>query len=46
MAFLPFLEKYATGEKEALALQAAQDSLDLNALYREGIAEAQEQIKL
>jgi len=44
--FLPFLEKYATGEKEALALQAAKDSLDLNALYRQGIAQAQEQIKV
>jgi pyrroloquinoline quinone (PQQ) biosynthesis protein C len=44
--FLPFLEQYATGEKEALALQAAQESLDLNALFRDGIAAAQEKIKL
>ena len=44
--FLPFLEKHATGEKEALALQAAKDSLDLNQIFREGIAEAQERIKL
>lgn len=44
--FLPFLEQYATGGEEPLALQAAKDSLDLNAIYREGIAAAQEQIKL
>jgi pyrroloquinoline quinone (PQQ) biosynthesis protein C len=44
--FLPFLEQYACGEKEALALQAAKDSLDLNAMFREGIAEAQERINL
>jgi len=44
--FLPFLEQYATGEKEALALKAAQDSLDLNLLFRQGIAEAQERISV
>ena len=43
--FLPFLEQYATGEKESLAIRAAQDSLNLNAMYREGIAAAQEQIR-
>ncbi|HEY2986568.1 MAG TPA: iron-containing redox enzyme family protein [Candidatus Binatia bacterium] len=42
--FVPFLAQYATGEKEALALRAAKESLDLNAMYREGIAEAQERL--
>ena len=42
--FLPFLEKYATGEKEQLALNAVQESLDLFALYRGGVAEAMEKI--
>jgi pyrroloquinoline quinone (PQQ) biosynthesis protein C len=44
--FVPFLAEHATGEKEALALRAAKESLDLNAMYREGIAEAQERIRL
>jgi pyrroloquinoline quinone (PQQ) biosynthesis protein C len=44
--FLPFLEQHATGAKEALALKAAQESLDLNALFRDGIAAAQEKIKV
>ena len=44
--FVPFLAEHATGEKEELALRAAQESLDLNAMYREGIAEAQERIRL
>lgn len=42
--FVPFLAKYATGGKEALAMQAAKESLDLNALYRKGIAQAMEAI--
>lgn len=42
--FLPFLEEFATGEKERLALQAAEDSLAFNAMYRKGIALAQEKI--
>jgi len=42
--FLPFLKEFATGEKEALALQAAKDSLAFNAIFREGIARAQEKI--
>jgi pyrroloquinoline quinone (PQQ) biosynthesis protein C len=42
--FLPFLREYATDETEALAIQAAKESLDLNALFREGIAKAQEKI--
>jgi pyrroloquinoline quinone (PQQ) biosynthesis protein C len=44
--FVPFLAEHATGEKEELALRAAKESLDLNAMYREGIAEAQERIRL
>jgi pyrroloquinoline quinone (PQQ) biosynthesis protein C len=42
--FLPFLEKYATGDSERLALDAVKESLDLFALYREGVARAMEKI--
>jgi len=42
--FLPFLKEFATGEMEKLAIKAAKESLDLNALFRKGIAEAQEKI--
>ena len=42
--FLPDLEKFATGEKEKLALQAVGESLDLFAIYRGGVAEAMEKI--
>jgi pyrroloquinoline quinone (PQQ) biosynthesis protein C len=42
--FLPFLSQHATGEKEPLAILAAQESLDLNAIFREGIARAQEKL--
>lgn len=42
--FLPFLEQFAVGENETLALQAAADSLAFNAMYRKGIALAQEKI--
>ena len=42
--FLADLERFATGEKEALALQAVRESLDLFAIYREGVAEAMEKI--
>lgn len=42
--FLPFLREFASGGMEALALQAAKESLDLNALFRKGIAEAQEML--
>jgi len=42
--FLPFLAEHATGEKEAAAIQAAQESLDLNVIFRQGIARAQEKI--
>jgi hypothetical protein len=42
--FLPFLREFATGEKEKRAIQAAKDSLAFNALFRKGIALAQEKI--
>jgi len=42
--FLPFLNEYASGDKERLAIQAAKESLDLNAMFRKGIAEAQEKL--
>jgi pyrroloquinoline quinone (PQQ) biosynthesis protein C len=42
--FLPFLAEYATGEKETAAIQAAKESLELNAIFREGIAKAQEKL--
>jgi len=42
--FLPFLAECATGEKEAAAIQAAKESLQLNAMFREGIAKAQEKL--
>ena len=38
--FLPFLAQYATGKKKASAIQAARESLELNAIYRDGIAAA------
>jgi pyrroloquinoline quinone (PQQ) biosynthesis protein C len=44
--FLPFLEEYATGEREQMALDAVKESLDLFALYREGVARAMEKIPL
>ena len=44
--FLPFLSEYATGEKEAMALEAVKESLELFALYREGVAFAMEKIPL
>ena len=42
--FLPFLSEYATGEKEQMALDAVQESLQLFALYRDGVATAMEKI--
>jgi hypothetical protein len=42
--FLPFLKEYARGEKEERAVQAAKDSLAFNAIFRKGIALAQEKI--
>lgn len=42
--FLPFLAEHATGEKEAAAIQAAKESLQLNAMFRVGIARAQEKL--
>jgi hypothetical protein len=44
--FLPFVAEYATGVKETAAIQAAKESLQLNAIFREGIAKAQEKIPL
>jgi hypothetical protein len=40
------LEEYATGEKERMALDAVKESLDLFALYRDGVARAMEKIPL
>ena len=42
--FLPFLSRFATGDKEKQAVQAVQESLDLFAIYREGVAIAMEKI--
>jgi pyrroloquinoline quinone (PQQ) biosynthesis protein C len=44
--FLPFLAEYATGSREAKAIRAAKDSLAFNAMFRKGIARAQEIIPL
>ena len=44
--FLPFLSEHATGEKEKIALDAVQESLELFALYREGVACAMEKMPL
>ena len=44
LMFLPFLSRFATGEKEKLALQAVQESLDLFAIYRESVAVAMEKL--
>jgi pyrroloquinoline quinone (PQQ) biosynthesis protein C len=44
--FLPFLAEYATGEKERSAIESAKDSLAFNAMFRKGIASAQERIPL
>jgi len=42
--FLEDLEKFATGEKEALAYQAAKESMDLLKLFRAGIAREMERL--
>ena len=42
--FLPFLSKFAIGEKEKLVTQAVQESLDLVTIYRGGVAHAMEQL--
>jgi hypothetical protein len=44
--FLPFLAEYATGDKEQMALNAVKESLDLFAMYRDGVARAMEQIAM
>lgn len=42
--FLDDLEKFATGEKEELAMQAVKESLDLVRIFRGGIAGAMEKV--
>ena len=42
--FLPFLSEHATGEREKTALDAVKESLELFALYREGVASAMEKV--
>jgi len=42
--FLADLEKYATGEKEPLAYQAAKESMELLVLFRAGIAREMERL--
>jgi hypothetical protein len=38
------LERFATGEKEALAYQAAKESMELLTIFRAGIADAMEKL--
>ncbi len=40
--FLPYLATFVTGENERLALQAVRESLELFAIYRQGVAEEME----
>jgi pyrroloquinoline quinone (PQQ) biosynthesis protein C len=42
--FLGDLEKFATGEKEALAFQAAKESMQLLVMFRTGIAREMERL--
>jgi pyrroloquinoline quinone (PQQ) biosynthesis protein C len=42
--FLPYFEKFGTGEREKAIIQAVRESLDLYALYREGVAQAMEKV--
>ena len=42
--FLPFLSEFATGEREKLALEGVQESLDLFTVYRGGVADAMERL--
>jgi pyrroloquinoline quinone (PQQ) biosynthesis protein C len=42
--FLSSFEEFVSGKDEALALEAARESLDLKALYRVGIGQAMEQL--
>src|SRR5258706_10596917 len=44
--FLTDLEKFATGDNEALAMRAVRESLDLFRIFRGGVAEAMERIPL
>jgi hypothetical protein len=43
--FLPFLAEYATGANERIALDGVRESLELSAMYREGVGRAMEQLK-
>src|SRR5207247_7742146 len=42
--FLDDLERFATGEKEALVYQAAKESMELLMIFRAGIANAMEKL--
>jgi hypothetical protein len=42
--FLEDLERFATGEKEALAYRAAKESMELLTIFRAGIANAMEKL--
>jgi hypothetical protein len=42
--FLEELEKFAIGEKEALAYQAAKESMELLVMFRAGIAREMERL--
>jgi len=44
--FLPFLAEHVRPDREAEVIESARDSLAFNALYRKGIARAQERIAL
>ena len=44
--FLPFLAEHVAVDKEAAVIQSEKDSLAFNAMYRKGIARAQEKIPL
>jgi hypothetical protein len=42
--FLEDLEKFATGDKEALVYQAAKESMQLLVIFRHGIAREMERL--
>jgi hypothetical protein len=42
--FLDDLERFAVGEKEALVLQAAKESMELHKIFRGGIAREMERL--
>jgi hypothetical protein len=43
--FLEDLERFAVGEKEALVLQAAKESMELHRIFRGGIATEMERLE-